>query len=81
MERTRSLPMKDIAELRCELPAVSDLPEPEDFQALVSEFCQALPISTTIRFFRFWSKDSREGSGYGSEGRGSQTRVNRCGTP
>lgn len=51
---------EDIAELRCELPAVTDLPNPEDFQALVSESASLADIDKHP-LLRFWSKDEREG--------------------
>jgi very-short-patch-repair endonuclease/DNA polymerase III delta prime subunit len=51
---------EDIAELRCQLPAVADLPTPEDFQALVSESASLADIDNHP-LLRFWSKDEREG--------------------
>jgi very-short-patch-repair endonuclease len=50
----------DIAELCCELPAVSDLPAPDDFQALVSESTSLADIDNHP-VLRFWSRDDREG--------------------
>lgn len=47
----------DIAELRCELPAVSDLPTPEDFESLVSESAKLADIDNHP-LLRFWRKNS-----------------------
>ncbi|WP_353073648.1 hypothetical protein [Tunturiibacter gelidiferens] len=51
---------EDIAELRCELPAVLDLPTPEDFQALVNESASLADIDNHP-LLRFRIKDDREG--------------------
>ena len=51
---------EDIAELRCELPALSDLPSPEDFEALVDESASLADIDNHP-VLRFWSKEDREG--------------------
>lgn len=51
---------EDIAELRCELPALSDLPTPEDFQALVDESGTLADIDDNP-LLRFWTDDGREG--------------------
>lgn len=50
----------DIAELRCELPALSDLPTPEDFEALADESASLADIDDHP-VLRFWSKEDREG--------------------
>lgn len=44
---------QDIAELQCELPIVSDLPTPDDFQALVSETDNLAGIDNHP-LIRFW---------------------------
>jgi very-short-patch-repair endonuclease/DNA polymerase III delta prime subunit len=51
---------EDIAELRCDLPGLSDLPTPEDFQALVSESASLADIDNHP-LLRFWRKDDLEG--------------------
>lgn len=51
---------EDIAELRCDLPALSDLPTPEDFQALVDEAASLADIDNHP-LLRFWTDDGREG--------------------
>jgi hypothetical protein len=51
---------EDIAELRCELPALSDLPAPDDFQGLVSESASLADIDSHP-LLQFWSGDKREG--------------------
>jgi very-short-patch-repair endonuclease/DNA polymerase III delta prime subunit len=51
---------EDIAELRCELPAVPDLPAPEDFQALVSESASLADIDNHP-LLRFWRKGDDDG--------------------
>lgn len=51
---------EDIAELRCELPALSDLPTPEDFQALVSESASLADIDIHP-LLKFWSQSAKEG--------------------
>lgn len=51
---------EDIAELQCKLPAISDLPAPEDFQALVSESASLADIDNHP-LLRFWRKGNEEG--------------------
>jgi very-short-patch-repair endonuclease len=51
---------EDIAELKCELPALSDLPMPEDFHALVSESARLADIHDHT-LLQFWKKEDREG--------------------
>lgn len=50
----------DIAELRCELPALSDLPTPEDFEAVVDESASLADIDDHPSI-RFWGKEDLEG--------------------
>jgi very-short-patch-repair endonuclease/DNA polymerase III delta prime subunit len=51
---------EDISELLCELPAVSDLPTPEDFQALVNESTSLVDIDNHP-LLRLWRKGDEEG--------------------
>lgn len=51
---------EDIAELRCELPAMSDLPTPEDFRSLVGESTSLADIDNHP-ILRFWSKENGKG--------------------
>jgi very-short-patch-repair endonuclease/DNA polymerase III delta prime subunit len=51
---------QDIAELQCDLPAVPDLPLPEDFQALVSESVNLAEIDNHP-LLRFWQRGNEEG--------------------
>jgi very-short-patch-repair endonuclease/DNA polymerase III delta prime subunit len=50
---------EDIAELRCELPLVADLPTPEDFRALVSE-SESLADIDNHPLLRFWRQSDQE---------------------
>jgi very-short-patch-repair endonuclease len=51
---------QDIAELKCELPALSNLPTPEDFRALVSESANLADIDSHPHL-RFWQRGNEEG--------------------
>lgn len=51
---------QDIAELQCELPAVADLPTPEDFQALVGETVNLADIDNHP-LLKFWQRGDDEG--------------------
>jgi very-short-patch-repair endonuclease/DNA polymerase III delta prime subunit len=46
---------EDICELRCELPALTDIPSPDDFQALVNE-AESLATIDEHPFLRLWER-------------------------
>lgn len=50
---------QDIAELQCDLPALPDLPLPEDFQALVGESLNLVEIDNHP-LLRFWQRGGNE---------------------